>query len=196
MFSAARLTLIDACLSNLPLHTMGLFFLADGTHAGMDKHRNRFFWEGQSSSKKFHMVSWKNICQPKNQGGLGVMNTKLMNIALMAKWIWRIYCEENSDLLWLKLLKAKYRISEIFSSTPNSCSPFWHSIHKVKEHFRMGVRFFPGKNSSISFWKDVWIGEVPLCSRFPTLFAKSSDTDLTMAQAGLAHLLSEGFGSG
>jgi hypothetical protein len=58
-----------------------------------------------------------------------------------------------------------------------------HSIHKVKEHFRMGVRFFPGKNSNISFWKDVWIREVPLCSRFPTLFAKSSVTDLTMAQA-------------
>jgi hypothetical protein len=85
-------------------------------------------------------------------------------------------------MLWLKLLSAKYRISEIFSSTPNSCSPFWHSIHKVKEHFRMGVRFSPSKNSSISFWKDVWIGEVPLFSRFPTLFAKSSDTDLTMAQ--------------
>jgi hypothetical protein len=46
MSSAARLTLIDACLSNLPMHTMGLFLLDDGTHAGFDKHRNKFFWEG------------------------------------------------------------------------------------------------------------------------------------------------------
>jgi hypothetical protein len=114
MSSAARLTLIDACLSNLPLHTMGLFLLADGTHAAMDRHRNRFFWEGQSATKKFHMVNWKTICQPKSQGGLGVMNTKFMNIALIAKWIWRIYREENSDLLWLRLLRAKYRTSEIF----------------------------------------------------------------------------------
>jgi hypothetical protein len=57
MSSATCLTLIDACLSNLPLHSMDLFLLADVTHAGMDKHRNSFFWEGQSSSKKFHMVS-------------------------------------------------------------------------------------------------------------------------------------------
>jgi hypothetical protein len=42
MSSAARLTLIDACLSNLPMHTMGLFLLSNGTHAGFDKHRNRF----------------------------------------------------------------------------------------------------------------------------------------------------------
>jgi hypothetical protein len=46
MSSAARLTLVNACLSNMPLHTLGLFLLADGTHAGFDKHRNRFFWEG------------------------------------------------------------------------------------------------------------------------------------------------------
>jgi hypothetical protein len=183
MSSAARLTLIDACLSNLSLHTMGLFLLANGSYAAMDSHRNRFFWEGQTTTKKFHMVNWKTICQPKSQGGLGVLNTKLMNIVLMAKWIWRIYSDENFDFLWLRLLSAKYRTSEIFSFTPNSCYPFWRSIHKVKEHFRLGVRFCPGKNSSTSFWKDVWIGEVPLSSKFPSLFAKSSDTDLTIAQA-------------
>jgi hypothetical protein len=65
MSSAARLTLIDACLSNLPLHTMGLFLLADGTHAAMDRHRNRFFWEGQSAAKKFHMVNWKPFANLK-----------------------------------------------------------------------------------------------------------------------------------
>jgi hypothetical protein len=43
MSSAAGLTLVNACQSNLPLHTLGLFLLADGTHAGFDKHRNRFF---------------------------------------------------------------------------------------------------------------------------------------------------------
>jgi hypothetical protein len=85
MSSAARLTLIDACLSNLPLHLMALFLLADGTHAGFDTHRNRFFWEGQGAKKKFHWVNWEEICQPKSQGGLGVMNTKAMNICLMAK---------------------------------------------------------------------------------------------------------------
>jgi hypothetical protein len=46
MSSAARLILTDTCLSSLPLHMMSLFLLADGTHDGFDKHRNRFFWEG------------------------------------------------------------------------------------------------------------------------------------------------------
>jgi hypothetical protein len=46
MSLAARLTLIDACLSALTTYTMGLFWLADGTHAGFDAHHNAFFWEG------------------------------------------------------------------------------------------------------------------------------------------------------
>jgi hypothetical protein len=43
MSSAARLILTDSCLSSMPLHTMSLFLLPDGTHAGFDKHRSRFF---------------------------------------------------------------------------------------------------------------------------------------------------------
>jgi mannosylglycoprotein endo-beta-mannosidase len=167
----------------MPLHTLGLFLLADGTHAGFDKHRNRFFWEGQGNKKKYHMVKWEDICQPKCQGGLGAINSKFMNIALMAKWIWRILGDSDPSLLWLRLLKAKYNVKELFSSRPVACSPFWHSIHKIKHHFKKGVRFSLGAHSSISFWKDLWIGDTPLCVKFPSLFQKSSDSDISIAQA-------------
>jgi hypothetical protein len=43
MSSAARLTLINSSLSILAIYAMGLFMLADGTHAGFDKHLARFF---------------------------------------------------------------------------------------------------------------------------------------------------------
>jgi hypothetical protein len=66
MSSAARLTLTDACLSSLTLHTMGLFLLADGTHAGFDKHRCRFFWEGTRDKHKFHWVNWPKVFLPKD----------------------------------------------------------------------------------------------------------------------------------
>jgi mannosylglycoprotein endo-beta-mannosidase len=106
-----------------------------------------------------------------------------MNIALMAKWIWRILGDSDPSLLWLRLLKAKYNVKELFSSRPVACSPFWHSIHKIKHHFKKGVRFSPGAHSSISFWKDLWIGDTPLCVKFPSLFQKSSESDITIAQA-------------
>jgi hypothetical protein len=136
MSSAARLTPINACLSNLPIYSMGLFLFSDGTHEGFDRHRCRFFWEGQGNKRKYHMVAWEDICKPKAQGGLGVMNTKLMNLALMTKWIWRMLTEDDSKLLWLQLLKAKYPVDQFFSSTPVGGSPFWHSLHKLKAVFK------------------------------------------------------------
>jgi hypothetical protein len=43
MSSAACLTLINACLTRLTIFSMGLLLLADGTHAGFDRHLARFF---------------------------------------------------------------------------------------------------------------------------------------------------------
>jgi hypothetical protein len=52
------------------------------------------------------MVDWAAVCKPKEFGGLGILNTKSMNIALMLKWIWRFY--QNDDDLWADLIHAKY----------------------------------------------------------------------------------------
>jgi hypothetical protein len=81
------------------------------------------------------------------------------------------------------LLRAKYRVDDLFSHNPLGCSPFWHSIHKIKHIFKQGDKFEPGARSSLSFWNDTWIGDEPFSVRFPTLFEKSSDTDLKIAQA-------------
>jgi hypothetical protein len=47
------------------------------------------------------------------------MNTKMMNIALMAKWIWRIYTENLEDSLWLRIIRSNYPgASDVLNSTP------------------------------------------------------------------------------
>jgi hypothetical protein len=122
---AARLIPTDSCLSSLPLHTMSLFLLADGTHAGFDKHRSRFFWEGVGEKHKQHWVNWAEVCQPKDQGGLGITNTKVLNIALMVKWVWRLFTENPADTLWHRIIRAKYPgDSNIFASSAHGGSPF------------------------------------------------------------------------
>jgi hypothetical protein len=92
---------------------------------------------------------------------------------------------ENNDLLWSRLLKAKYGVSELFMTNPSTCSPFWHNVHKIKEAFKMGAKFHPGRNSNVSFWKDVCLREAPLSHSFPNLFEKCSDSELLISQACL-----------
>ena len=52
------------------------------------------------------MVRWEHICQPKELGGLGVINTKILNWCLMAKWAWKTLTKQGG--LWLDIFRAKY----------------------------------------------------------------------------------------
>jgi hypothetical protein len=184
MSSAARLILTNSSLSSLPIYSMGLFLLSEGTHAGFDSHLARFFWEGTGEKRKFHWVKWPDVCRPKDQGGLGVLNSRFLNIALMTKWIWRLYNEDEGQCLWLKLLRAKYPgATNIFSSSPSGGSPFWHQLHKIKHFFKLGAKFILGNGQNILFWTDWWSGESPLCERFHTLFDICSYPAMTVATA-------------
>jgi hypothetical protein len=88
---AARLILSNSSLAGLPTYCMGLFLLAEGTHAGFDKLLARFFWEGVGHKRKYHWLRWDDCCVPKALGRLGLTNTRALNLALMLKWVWRMY---------------------------------------------------------------------------------------------------------
>jgi mannosylglycoprotein endo-beta-mannosidase len=181
MSSAARLTLINACLSNLPLHAMGVYLLGEGVHAVFRKHRARFSWEANGPRRKYHWVRWDALCKPKSLGGLGIIDTRLMNICLMTKWIWKLYAGEQG--LWAEILRNKYlRSRDLLVDSHQSGSQFWNAIQKIKSVFRLGARHQVRSGSSTLFWSDWWQGSGPLCSRFPALFSIAADPQITVSR--------------
>jgi hypothetical protein len=96
---AARHILTNSSLASLPSHYMGLFLLAEGTHAAFDKLLARFFWEGVGDKRKYHWLCWEECCVPQTLGGLGLTNTRALNLALMLKWVWRILQPVNHNSL-------------------------------------------------------------------------------------------------
>uniref|UniRef100_A0A0A8YMZ7 Reverse transcriptase zinc-binding domain-containing protein n=1 Tax=Arundo donax TaxID=35708 RepID=A0A0A8YMZ7_ARUDO len=115
------------------------------------------------------MVKWEAVCRPKDQGGLGIINTRLMNECLLVKWIWKI-CSNNQDI-WCGLLKAKYfPHGNLFKSKVMGGSQFWKGLHKVKHLFKWGASYIVGNGKCISFWDDIWIGHTPLRVQFTRLY--------------------------
>lgn len=47
-------------------------------------------WQGEHNSRKYHLVDWDTVCLPKDQGGLGVLDLRVTNICLLAKWLWNL----------------------------------------------------------------------------------------------------------
>jgi hypothetical protein len=180
--SGGQLILSNACLDNLPMFAMGLFLLHDGIHARFDTHRSKFYWEGTGPKRKYHMVNWPTVCRPKEVGGLGLLNTKKMNQALLLKWVWRLYQEE--DTIWANLIRAKYRdAKDIFSGSGQGGSQFWKGLHKVKHLFKVGAKHQVRDGARTSFWLDWWIGTSPLKDSFPSLFAICGHEAIPVATA-------------
>jgi hypothetical protein len=181
--SAGRLELTNSCLSSLPLFAMSLFMLFDSTHAAFDKVRSRFFWEGVGDKRKYHMVDWATVCRPKEAGGLGILNTRHMNIALMLKWVWKLY--HNADGLWAELIRAKYLgENDLFSPlVPTKGSQFWNSIQKVKWYFKLGAKHSVRNGKRTFFWLDWWLGTSPLRDRYPVLFSCCTSPFITVLGA-------------
>ena len=119
--AGGKLVLTNSCLSSLPIYTMNFYLLPKGFHHEMDSVRGNFFWQGAQDVFKYHMASWITLSRPKDQGGLGIINTQIMNECLLTKWIWKIH--QQPDEVWYKLLKAKYmRHKSFFKSHSRGAS--------------------------------------------------------------------------
>ena len=100
-----RLTLINSVLSSLPMYMMSFFSLPKGVLKKLDYFRSRFYWQGDEHKKKYRLAKWNILSMPKDQGGLGIQDLNIKNIALLSKWLYKLL---SSDGLWQQILRNKY----------------------------------------------------------------------------------------
>jgi hypothetical protein len=85
-----------------------MFLLHEETHHKMDSIRAKFFWGSDGEKFKYHMVKWENTCLPKDLGGgAGIINTRILNEALVLKWLWRLKNADRGHTCF-ELLRNKY----------------------------------------------------------------------------------------
>ncbi|GAU21373.1 hypothetical protein TSUD_189600 [Trifolium subterraneum] len=68
--------------------------------------QRNFLWGGVRGANKIAWVSWSNVCRPKSEGGLGVCDLRMVNLALLGKWRWRLI--SGAEGLWKDILRARY----------------------------------------------------------------------------------------
>lgn len=88
-----RLTLCSSVLSSIPIYYLSLFVMP--SHMCLDLERLMrnlfFFFLGRKEwGKVNHLVSWKSVSKSLGDGGLGLGALKHRNIALVARWGWRL----------------------------------------------------------------------------------------------------------
>jgi hypothetical protein len=140
---------------------MGIDFLQEEIHHKMDTARAHFFWHVPNMKRKYHMVKWDLMATPKQAGGAGFTNTRVMNRCLLDKWIVKI--EKGEDTLCCNLLRNKY-LGEtgIFSYKKKSGSQFWRVLVEVRWDATRGILYRIGNGKKARSWRDPWLRECPL----------------------------------
>lgn len=179
---AARTILINSSLSSLLLFILSFYSLPETLHHEIGSVQARFFWAGEGDKQKYHMVCWTDICKPRDQGGLGIMSSKRMNLALLTRWLWRIANGDGG--LWLQIICRKYlRDQPLAFCIRMGGSQFWQSVVQLLPVLRIGTSIAVGTGSATLFWFDRWAGDLPFAARFPDLFSIAVEPRISVESA-------------
>jgi len=75
---------------------ISFFEIPKGVRKKLDYFRSRFYWQSDEHKRKYRLAKWDILCQPKEQVGLGIQNLKLKNIALLSKWLYRLFTTDGT----------------------------------------------------------------------------------------------------
>lgn len=99
-----RLQLISSVITSLANFWLSAFRLPSSCLKEIESLCSAFLWLGPELKTSKAKVSWKDICLPKEEGGLGLRPLKEINIVLCLKLVWRIISNRSS--LWIKWVQC------------------------------------------------------------------------------------------
>ncbi|XP_075091457.1 uncharacterized protein LOC142171669 [Nicotiana tabacum] len=103
-----KATLISSVLQSMPVHILSVRDLPNSI-LHLHKTFARFFWSTKEEGRSRHWASWKNLCLPKEEGGIGFRPLNDVSRALFAKLSWRFRTTKSlqSNFMWNKYCKKE-----------------------------------------------------------------------------------------
>jgi hypothetical protein len=99
-----RLQLIRSCLSSMPIFLLCSLSIPPGIITQLNRIIRQCLWrkkQGESTASQ-SFAYWVMICKPKTKGGLGILDFKKPNEALLIKHQHKIFNKQN--IPWVKLV--------------------------------------------------------------------------------------------
>ena len=166
-----RLILVNSVFSALPTFYMCYLQLPPTVINQIDRYQKHCLWSGGDINRKGScLAAWDIACRTKEEGGLGIVNMKSQNVALLIKYLDKFY--NHADILWVSLTWSKLYSNN--STPPHARSPigsfWWKDIMKLMDKFLLMAKCNTSKDNSVLFWHDNWLQDT-VKSSFPQLYS-------------------------
>lgn len=103
---AGRVTLVKSVLFHYQVFWSNIFLLPAKVLKQMDQMCRSFIWNGKLDQRSIFPVSWEQVCCPKEEGGLNVVQIRTWNRAACAKLLWKMASKDNG--LWQTWANGAY----------------------------------------------------------------------------------------
>ena len=100
-----KIVLIKHVLSSIPLHLLATVSPPKSILTAVERIFSNFLWGAVEGVAKHHWIGWKELCAPREEGGVGFRSMTDVVSAFSVKLWWRL--RQNSSL-WAKFMSAKY----------------------------------------------------------------------------------------
>ncbi|GJU10211.1 RNA-directed DNA polymerase, eukaryota, reverse transcriptase zinc-binding domain protein [Tanacetum coccineum] len=115
-----------------------------------------FLWCNGELTRGKARVAWKEVCKPKDQGGLGLKPLDMWNNTLLIKHLWNIAANKESLWVkWINTVKLKGRSIWDIQCFGND-SWCWKTILSLRKLVMDHIRHKIGNGRNISAWYDRW----------------------------------------
>ncbi|CAL9237898.1 unnamed protein product [Arabidopsis halleri] len=153
---AGKVRLISAVIYGMVNFWSSVFVLPKHFYAKVDSLCSAFLWKNKTGPASGARVAWKDICKPKEEGGLGIRLLEEFEVVFRLKQIWNFFT--NSGSLWVAWLKGNvfHRKSYWMMEVSNRFSKTIKSMLQLKPSIVEFMRCDVGDGEFASFWYDTW----------------------------------------
>jgi hypothetical protein len=125
----------------------------------IDKFRKHCLWRGADiNAKGPPKVAWEMVCQPKEEGGLGVLNLQTHNEALLLKHFHKFY--NKIDILWVQLIWERHYTNGKLPNHTRKGSFWWRDILSLLDSYKGISSPLIQSGSTVLLWYDLINGQI------------------------------------
>ncbi|KAF6136894.1 hypothetical protein GIB67_018933 [Kingdonia uniflora] len=154
-----RVTLAKFVLNSIPIHNMVIYKWPRSLIKGGDNIIRNYIWTGDPTKRKGVTLKWEKVCEPVNEGGLGVRSLGEVNNAMLCKlhWVFKQNTEE-----WAKFLKSKFSSKSGDPIRYHKPSTIWKGIQTGAALLKPHIGWLIENGTQIDFRRDTWETNIPI----------------------------------